>query len=104
MPMHEKSYKKQIFLSVGEKWMRDKRTPKDVCGEATSSVQLHKKMLQGCCFISQRTWKTMNTGNNLMQGHMLLQQFCPCKHPQKLNKLSCPGICVKWIIEWHKNV
>ena len=28
--------------------------------------------------------------NNLMQGHMLLQQFCPCKHPQKLNKLSCP--------------
>ena len=23
------------FSSVGEKWMRDKRTPKDVCGEAT---------------------------------------------------------------------
>ena len=25
----------RIHFSVGEKWMRDKRTPKDVCGEAT---------------------------------------------------------------------
>ena len=28
----------RIHLSVGEKWMRDKRTPKDVCGEATSQI------------------------------------------------------------------
>ena len=30
------------FLSVGEKWMRDKRTPKDVCGEATGVPNLRK--------------------------------------------------------------
>ena len=29
------SFVTHSFLPVGEKWMRDKRTLKDVCGEAT---------------------------------------------------------------------
>ena len=32
------SFVTHSFLPVGEKWMRDKRTPKDVCGEATAFV------------------------------------------------------------------
>ena len=30
-----KSFVTYSFFPHGEKWMRDKRTPKDVCGEAT---------------------------------------------------------------------
>ena len=42
--------------------------------------------------------------NNLMQGHMLLQQFSPCKYPMKFNELSCPHICVKWILRLSNSV
>ena len=35
-------------LGTGEKWMRDKRTPKDVCGEATRNVEGVQFVLQNC--------------------------------------------------------
>ena len=61
---------------------------------------LHKNMLQGCCFISHRTWKKKEKRyNNLMQG------TCSCNNfPVKFNELSCPHICVKWILRLSKSV
>ena len=50
------SFVTHSFLSVGEKWMRDKRTPKDVCGEATTEhstnkfSRLPKHYTAGRCF------------------------------------------------------
>ena len=29
-----------LQITVGEKWMRDKRSPKDVCGEASEALAL----------------------------------------------------------------
>ena len=40
------SFVTQSFLPVGEKWMRDKWTPKDVCGEANFQCILNKKNLK----------------------------------------------------------
>ena len=34
------SFVTHSFLPVGEKWMRDKRTRKDVCGEATKAEEV----------------------------------------------------------------
>ena len=33
-------------MSVGEKWMHDKRTPKDVCGEAITPCRLRTMTLK----------------------------------------------------------
>ena len=35
-------------LGTGKKWMRDERTPKDVCGEATRNVEWAQFVLQNC--------------------------------------------------------
>ena len=49
----------RIHFSVGEKWMRDERTPKDVCGEAGNRAVF--QLL--CTFICERFLSICNINN-----------------------------------------
>ena len=42
------SFLPHFSSSVGEKWMRDKRTPKDICGEAMRNAIYYKYYY--CCY------------------------------------------------------
>ena len=56
------SFVMHAFISLGEKWMRDKRTPKDVCGEANcdtnSTDRYNSRQVKILCFLCRDdVWK-----------------------------------------------